>query len=232
MLMPKKEEEGTSKPATIQWMRRIRDRGRELFDPFPYRRYMRKNRCIFIHIPKVAGTSIRKTLGAWQKDRDHCDYKVYLRANPSRFRDYYKFCFVRNPWDRVASVYTYYQQGGNQTSDMSYQKLIQKHYPTFSSFVEKFITPESIHKHLHLVPQNTYIYDHEGRLMVDFVGKMEDIERDFEHVKRELGLHRNLQKKNSSGLFDYRKLYTDALAERISEIYREDVALFHYGFEE
>ncbi len=72
----------------INAIRPMRDVYRELFDPFPYRRYARKKRCIYVHIPKTAGTSILNYLG-YYGGRDHCTYREFLKASPSRFSKYF-----------------------------------------------------------------------------------------------------------------------------------------------
>jgi len=65
------------------------------------------DRAIFIHIPKTAGSSIKK-LG-------QLDYNGHVRAAAIRNRvshevwsTYFKFAFVRNPWDRFLSLYCYF----------------------------------------------------------------------------------------------------------------------------
>ena len=80
-----------------------------------------QHRFIFIHIPKTAGTSIEKALcdescqllpGEWDRTRvshtplnhltlqELVDYSI---LTPAQFKTYFKFCFVRNPWDRLIS---------------------------------------------------------------------------------------------------------------------------------
>ena len=59
--------------------------------------------CCFIHIPKTAGTSIGKLL---LDDLNAYDNKCHLTLQPYlRYPDYYKFTFIRNPWDRIVSYY-------------------------------------------------------------------------------------------------------------------------------
>ena len=54
-----------------------------------------EHQCIFIHIPKAAGTSVTLTL--FGKGSRHVPWFEYYQANPRKFRKYFKFAFVRIP---------------------------------------------------------------------------------------------------------------------------------------
>ena len=63
-----------------------------------------KHKFIFIHINKCGGTSIDEHFTENFKDtQKHLSTKL----NPNEFDNYFKFTFVRNPWDRVVSFYHY-----------------------------------------------------------------------------------------------------------------------------
>ena len=80
-----------------------------------------KHKFIFIHIPNTAGTSIEKALydescqllpGEWDYDRaryaplNHLTLQELVDSallTPAQLQSYFKFCFVRNPWDRLVS---------------------------------------------------------------------------------------------------------------------------------
>lgn len=70
------------------------------------------NRFIFIHIPKVAGISLIHALGFEHEHRWHMPLKYYQHISEEKFEQYFKFAFVRNPWDRVFSAYQFLAQGG------------------------------------------------------------------------------------------------------------------------
>jgi hypothetical protein len=75
-----------------------------------------KEKLIFIHIPKNAGTSIKKLLlgnkdfenikGSW-KHKTIYDIKI---DNINAYNNYKKFAIVRNPYDRFISWFAYHKE--------------------------------------------------------------------------------------------------------------------------
>jgi len=221
---------GNASIRQIEMARKLRDYYIEYRDPFPYRAYMRRRRCVFIHIPKCAGTSVRQALGASGSNRDHIEAKIYLKANPSRFLKYYKFSFVRNPWDRLVSVYEYWRAGGNGTTDVYYQSLINE-VGSFDNFVVNYLSMENIHSHLLLKPQYLFLYDHREELMVDYVGRFEEMEKSFDVVARKLGVDPDLKVINKSKRSSYVDYYeNDEVREKVKRLYFKDIDLLGYGF--
>lgn len=210
--------------------------GMDLIDPFPYWRTFDRHRCLFIHIPKAAGTSVLNAIGA--RKRLHMDWSIYMLADPGKFRRYYKFCFVRNPWDRAYSTYTYLKRGGAGQVDAWFQQEIQARYPDFASWVTGFLDERRIHEHALLRPQYLFIYDGSGTCMVDFVGRFERINEDFETVRKRLGLKKSLPYLNNSQdkqtdapvRKGYQSHFTPELEERIRQLYARDIELFDYQF--
>ena len=107
-----------------------------------YRGYPDEHRCVFIHIPKAAGTSLTKTLFA--APSRHLQYTEYERANPKKFKKYFKFTFVRNPYDRLFSAYTFLKKGGLNELDRCWAEQNLASFPDFESFVRGWVTPENI----------------------------------------------------------------------------------------
>jgi chondroitin 4-sulfotransferase 11 len=63
-------------------------------------------KCIFVHIPKTAGTSVTDALFGTPRPR-HRPLQWYEGMEPELYKEYFKFAFVRNPWDRLVSGYHY-----------------------------------------------------------------------------------------------------------------------------
>lgn len=198
---------------------------------YPYRRYTNKYKCIFIHIPKVAGTSVLTLFMGNQVRRDHLSYREFQGADSFSFNDYYKFCFIRNPYDRLVSTYEYLKSGGNKKQDKYFESILNEKYKTFDSFVLDFLDNEIIHSHLLFKPQYTYIYDYKDECMVDFVGRFECLESDFRVVSNKLGLKGELKKINSSTRKEYQKYYfSPDVIKKVNMLYKKDFELLGYDY--
>lgn len=193
---------------------------------------MDKYQCIFIHIPKVAGTSILDFLGKNKGGRNHLPWYVYYTANTYKFNQYFKFSFVRNPWDRIYSAYTYLVLGGNKHGDMNIANEIRS-YQNFDHFVIEGLGTGRYRNHLLFIPQSEFILGPKGDLVVDFLGYYEQLEEDFYRIRlitgKKLGLPQlnKTEKKNN-----FKDVYLSQESINIIEqIYRQDVKIFKYSFE-
>lgn len=188
-------------------------------------------KCIFIHIPKNAGMSVCYALfgnhaGSHRRLRDY--YNVFPE---STIREYYKFAFVRNPWDRLVSTYVFLKKGGMTDKDKAWADANLSEYDDFGTFVRKWINPENIYTYIHFIPQFEFVIDKNGESGVDFVGRFENLNRDFETVAQQLGIESELKKVNSSRKdSEYRSFYDDETREIVAKVYARDIEMFNYEF--
>lgn len=195
---------------------------------------------IFIHHYKVAGSSISNVLARYEP---HYWTRAILRkvgvtkyyptlANFYQhasalevrelvpeivFDSYYKFSFVRNPWDWQVSLYSYMRQ-----VKAHFQHDLVKNL-TFDEYIDWRI-------HRDLVLQSERIADGQGNILMDFVGRFENLEADFSEISEKLGIEMRLPHKNRSNHSSYQKYYTDKSAQLVKEAFEEDIALFNYEF--
>jgi len=220
--------------------------------------------CLFVHVPKTAGQSIEQFFMDllkldWNEDRE----KLLLQANddsrcgteklahlsaseyvecghlsPDEFAGIYKFSFVRNPWSRILSEYRYRNYF---------------HHLSFRDFVlNKLPKPGWDDKYRHVMPQYDLLHDARGQLLVDFVGRFESLQADFDRVCQHLDIadsslpHRNKSDKKSRDLKrKFRNLlfmngennlraqadfYDDETRAAVARIYRKDIEAFGYEF--
>jgi len=224
------------------------------------------HRCIFVHIPRAAGTSLKSVLESadlrsvqprepFRSDDDKFhpppphlragDHIAYGLVTPEQFDAYFKFTFVRNPWDRLVSEYKY-----------------RRHPLTvdFKTYVfEQFPQPDWSDEYCHIIPQYDFLYDASGTLLVDFVGRLENIRQDFATVCKRIGLlpttlpHKNRAEAVQNGghpLVDgarairellsltrwrntfphYADYYDSESRDFVARLYRNDIEAFGYRF--
>ena len=190
-----------------------------------------KYKCIFIHIPKTAGTTIENLL----IDRlvpiaggsSHEKISYYKKKYPHQFNDYYKFSCVRNPWDRIVSAFFYISKGGNQSSGD--KKLMEIFGNNFKNFVLKIDTLE---QSLFLTPQYEFIFTN-NRLLLDKVVKFESLEFDLKKVFNKLNLSvQKVYQSRQSQHRHYTDYYDEETRQIIAEKYSKDIDYFGYKFGE
>ena len=192
--------------------------------------------CIFIHIPKNAGTSVKEALGLGRKVV-HLPWHYYLVGHHTKWKSYLKFAVVRNPWDRIISSYSFAKM------EYSYYHTSQRLHPdhlllrdkTFAECCTILRDEKNLLKNPSWAPQHSWISDMEDRktmLMVDRILRYEHLEDDFSGLCKELGIeHRNLPRINTSDHTDFRQFYNEEIKEIVRNFYAEDIRLFHYAFE-
>ncbi|MAT52323.1 MAG: hypothetical protein CMK32_14190 [Porticoccaceae bacterium] len=195
-------------------------------DPYPHLNYARKNGYIFVHIPKTAGTSVLNALGI--PFRVHADWKVLEASDPVLFRESFKFCFVRNPFDRLVSVYSYLLGGGAGITDAELSELLNASFDTFDKFVSNFLNFHVIHQHPLLRPQYLYVCDLGSRLKVDFVGRYESLDKDFSSIAERLNMPSSLPMLNTSDRKPFSDYYGPETIEKVVSLYLMDFEIFNY----
>lgn len=196
-----------------------------------FRPCFRETGSIFIHVPKAAGTSI--SLALYGGNIGHRRAADYERISRREFGRYYRFGFVRNPWDRLVSAYEFARSGGTDFVE----PIPNSDYdsPVFSSF-DRFVGEWLVGADLEALdvvfqPQWSFVCDRRGELLVDYIGRTESLEDDLGAVEQALGRtiqpERLNQTDRSVDVSDY---YTDETRDMVAEIYRRDIEMFHYEF--
>ncbi|HEV2764341.1 MAG TPA: sulfotransferase family 2 domain-containing protein [Pyrinomonadaceae bacterium] len=202
---------------------------------------------IFIHVYKVAGTSISVALQpyCYEPDRiranrllkrlgvtppvSHPEFhaldghagaaEVREALPPVVFNNFFKFAFVRNPWDWQVSLYEFAlnRPGHDQHS-------LFKSFGNFERYLEWRVKED---RHL----QKDFLVDESGELLVDFVGRFERIEQDFETVCQRIGVRCRLPYLNHTPHRHYSAYYTPRAHALVADAFREDIEMFGYQSE-
>ncbi len=201
---------------------------------------------LFIHVYKVAGTSIVQALG--KTDFRHTLRKLlpkttslYLRClgiNPralwmhdhalakdvrammrmSVFESLFKVGFVRNPWDLQVSLYNYNLRNPKA-------RHAGRDLTSFESFIKS--APEN---EFPLGQQKRFLFDDTGAQLVDFIGRYETLNDDFRKVCSAIGLEdAELKHWNATEHAPWQTYYTPELFEIVRLYAQADIAAFGYA---
>lgn len=181
---------------------------------------------IFIHITKTAGTSVGRAIGLSAKD--HLTGKeIIAKIGKQKWESAYKFTVVRNPWDKVVSLYEY-RRKKNKTkiasSGMTFTewvKLTHGHArdPYYYNNIKSFQA------------QVEWLKDDQDEIAIDFIARFESLKSDFDKIKSATGIRADLPHLNASTRESYQNYYTDETRELVARWYQEDIDLFGYTFE-
>jgi sulfotransferase famil protein len=192
-----------------------------------------RNKCIFVHIPKCAGVSITQSLFGNRAGGHKTIVQYQLIFSAWEFNTYFKFTIVRNPWDRLISAYTFLKQGGLTEDDHVWADQNLSDFPDFHSFVINWVNHRNIYTYFHFVPQHEFLLDPKTqKLGVDFIGKFENLEKDYEKICAKLNISASLLKQNktTARFDDYRKYYDEQTRNIVTNVYQKDIELFGYMF--
>jgi len=184
-----------------------------------------KKKCVFFHIPKTAGISISNSLFGDIKwgHRSVNFYKSHYGEKV--FNSLYKFCFVRNPYDRLFSAYTFLKEGGVNNQDLEFSNSYLEEFASFDEFVLKGLEKEEIMNWVHFKPQYTFVCDENDNIVMDFIGKMENLKADFNTVCKHLNIESELQKLNMSSA--KKNEFSEEVKAMIKLKYQKDFNLFY-----
>jgi hypothetical protein len=150
---------------------------------------------------------------------------------PKNFQDYFKFTFVRNPWDRIVSAYTFLQKGGMNKWDQKFNDSVLSKYDSFEDFVLNWLTSENIQTYHHFKEQHGYFIDKYRKTTVDFIGYVENIAEDFEFIANKIGCNEKLKIENAVKRSNYKDFYNEKTRERVASVYKTDIELLNYNFD-
>ena len=191
-----------------------------------------RSESLFIHVPKAAGRSVVRGLYD-QRSVEHASAEWYAQLDPDRYQRYFSFTFVRNPWDRAVSAYTYLCQNGAPTNedDSKWGEFVRD-FDSFDDFVCRWLNRDTAMRHILFTPQHLFICNVFGELDLDYVGRFERLEEDYQYIAGQVRgsgplPHLNQSIERPPHYADY---YTDASKARVADVYEKDITLLGYTF--
>lgn len=201
---------------------------------------------IFLRMRKVASTSMKTILlplclprpegriahlksrarleRDYQKNvfRAHDNIRAAQRRMPSEtFNRYFKFAFVRNPWDRLVSEYEFLLERPSHGRHSRVKKL-----ESFEHFIKMQIPRKDAY-------QINMLCDRQGKPLMDFVGKIENLQNDWQTVCEKIGIpHQELQRRNATQHRHYQDYYDKNSRQLVARHWAREIELFDYRFDD
>lgn len=143
--------------------------------------------------------------------------------NPQKWDNYFKFGFVRNPWDKMVSVWAMYTT--NKSKMHTFSNFFGK--PASQVTFEEFLRVIHVFKNHHWELQIKMVPE-----CLDFVGRFETFGTDWQKVCDQIGITNTIGKTNSTKHKNFRNYYTSELIDLVAELYAPDIERFGYEFGE
>jgi hypothetical protein len=199
-----------------------------------------QHRFVFVAIPKTATHAVRTALRPHLGSRDweqcvlfetklfpvealaaaghgHLTCRQVQPFLPGVFDRCFKFCTVRNPYDRFMS-YCHFVNRENQRMRRAPLETMKR-----------IICDEETRRHILFRPQSEFVVDEDGQLLIDYVCRFEALQMHFDRVCERLRLPPStLPQINVTSQVSERPWIDRELQEMVHEVYRQDFALFGY----
>jgi Sulfotransferase family len=160
-----------------------------------------------------------KTLG---NNPPHPNAVNIQRHNPKAWKEYFKFCFVRNPYQRVVSDYLW----RTKIKEVKDVKFLDFLYILDDNFSKHKIKP--------INHDNWLMYTIDDQIAIDFVGRYEQFNEDIEKVCTYLKIpfSHNMfpNAKKSVQNYDYRSWYGQEEKFLVEKIFAKEIDYFNYHF--
>ena len=202
-----------------------------------------RHQFIFFAVPKTATHTIREALRPQLGENDWQQQQLFgaealpipdiakighghistRRIRPylddAVWASYFKFGFVRNPFDRFVSTCFFLHRNNPQFSQ------------DVTTNMKQALKNRSFRERVLVRPQALQLTDGDGQLQLDFAGRYESLQSDYDEICRRIGIpatslaHKNVSRHGAAA--DY---YDEELRSAVTDFYRSDLELFDYRF--
>ena len=200
-----------------------------------------KYKCMFIHINKNAGTSIDTLFNG--SHQQHFSIKGYESFKRSKliYPHCYKFTVVRNPWDKMVSLYHSWAKSSNWDWGWG-----SDNKPTFIEFI-KIIDGFSSERQMEIWPelwwyphksgtmrmsnQLDWLIDSNNKIPLNYICRFENLQEDFNKVCDDIGFPKTeLPHRQKSNHLHYSTYYDEETKDIVARRFSKDIEYFGYKF--
>lgn len=213
--------------------------------------YFPKLGCVFVHIPKTAGTSIHTMLSAYEnateakhegaRENHTLNHKGPLKHKKAhelrdlfgdeQWNSVYSFTFVRNPWDLMVSSYHWWIQKGHTFRDCLLDALIIRRMENFDEFIRSHYGMCYINNVPGYSMSDWFSANNED--LVSHVAKIEELDVEIRYVLAQLGINEqpaSMPHLNKSMRGDYRSYYNEETRSMVAKRFSDIIERFEYCF--
>jgi hypothetical protein len=194
---------------------------------------------VFVHIQKTGGTAVSFALGVEDNlpEKHRTAMELKLLYGSEAWDKSFKFAFVRNPWDRLVSWWSMidgHRDNFKRTGSANlFFRYVLEHANSFEEFLLNCQNVISDNDGVKSIFKNQidYLTDDNGNIMVDFIGRFENLSHDFSIVTQKIYGHpKILPVINRSVHNHYRDYYDDHTRLLVENAYQRDLEVFGYQF--
>lgn len=215
--------------------------------------FLKPYNAVYIDIAKVASSSLKTTFAfVLGLDLDRVGGNPHevefprppesSRVGERLFPGRYTFAFVRNSWDRLVSCYrdkiqgevadfTFFSQSGVARCLARFDVFSAN--MSFEEFVHAVASIPDVDANEHFRSQHKFLTNDRGEIAVDFVGRYENLEADFQYVAERIGLPKGIslpRLQSNPRSVSYKDYYTAETRDIVAIRFAQDVSLFSYHF--
>lgn len=209
---------------------------------------------LFVHIAKTGGTSVRAALRPYRWSRAytlplllcslfsqmtrprhklgvkfprHAKTIAAKEMLPAEvFNNLFKFVIVRNPWDLQVSSFHHIKREKPE---------VLAGVDTFDEFLRVKFDPSREYNYMLDISaerQWEYLVDLNGEIIVDFIGRYENLLADFQEICQRIGIPcpKLPHERKAVNRKPYREYYTEETAAMVAQHYKRDIELLEYEF--
>ena len=207
-----------------------------------------KNGFWYVDVPRCSSTSVRAQLGfrfgrahgrtkkQFESGKvkpyfiDHIPAQVMKKTLPNgAWEKLYTFSLVRNPWDRLLSLFYHRVKEGDLPAGMDFTDFVlQLEHPRYMLKGNFHSSP------IYFMPMVDFLCDRDDRLIVDFVGRYERRSDDLAMIGEKIGCPElgelRMPITTSGREKTYVDEYNDQTRDVVARFYSDDIERFGYRF--